>query len=141
MDKSPYVADPANPTDAELAAAIQRGLADGTLIDAADFLAGVREGAAPCEGHSTWAEHEAFIDRLTVGITDASLQVHPDDTEAAIQCAIAAAELLMPHVIARVCYPRVTAVYEGTLASAENMSPAGVEARIAGVRTPLKARR
>ena len=35
----PYVADPANPADAELAAAIQRGLADGSLIDAADWLA------------------------------------------------------------------------------------------------------
>ena len=36
---SPFVADPANPTDDELAAAIQRGLANGTLIDAAAWLA------------------------------------------------------------------------------------------------------
>jgi hypothetical protein len=36
---SPYVADPENPTDAELAAAVERGLADGTLIDSADWLA------------------------------------------------------------------------------------------------------
>lgn len=36
---SPFVADPANPTEAELAAAIERGLADGTVIDAAEWLA------------------------------------------------------------------------------------------------------
>lgn len=33
-----YVKDPANPTDAELAAAIDRGLADGSLVDAQEFL-------------------------------------------------------------------------------------------------------
>jgi hypothetical protein len=43
---SPYVADPANPTDAELAAAIDRGLADGSLITAEDFLARVAEDDA-----------------------------------------------------------------------------------------------
>jgi hypothetical protein len=36
---SPYVADPLNPTDDELAAAIERSLANGTLIDAADWMA------------------------------------------------------------------------------------------------------
>lgn len=36
---SPFVADPDNPTDAELAAAIQRSLDAGLLIDAADWLA------------------------------------------------------------------------------------------------------
>ena len=36
---SPYVADPASPTDEELSAAIQRGLDNGTLIDAADWMA------------------------------------------------------------------------------------------------------
>jgi len=35
-----YVKDPASPTDAELSAAIERGLADGTLIDAEDWMAG-----------------------------------------------------------------------------------------------------
>jgi hypothetical protein len=35
----PYAADPLNPTHAELSAAIDRGLADGSLIDAADWLA------------------------------------------------------------------------------------------------------
>jgi hypothetical protein len=35
----PYVVDPLHPTDAELSAAIDRGLADGSLIDAADWLA------------------------------------------------------------------------------------------------------
>ena len=35
----PYAVDPLNPTDAELSAAIDRGLADGSLIDAADWLA------------------------------------------------------------------------------------------------------
>ena len=39
MNESMYVADPLNPTDEELAAAIQRGLANGTLIDAADWMA------------------------------------------------------------------------------------------------------
>ena len=34
-----YAVDPLNPTDAELAAAIQRGLDNGTLIDAADWMA------------------------------------------------------------------------------------------------------
>lgn len=36
---SPYVADPANPTDEELAAAIKRSLEAGTLIDADDWMA------------------------------------------------------------------------------------------------------
>ena len=45
----PYAIDPANPTDAELAAAIQRGLADGTLIDAADWMAQQQELDATAE--------------------------------------------------------------------------------------------
>ena len=36
---SPYVADPANPTDAEISAAIERGLANGSLIDAGEWMA------------------------------------------------------------------------------------------------------
>lgn len=36
---SDYVKDPANPTDAEIVAAIERGLANGTLVDAAEWLA------------------------------------------------------------------------------------------------------
>jgi hypothetical protein len=40
----PYAVDPLNPTDAELTAAIQRGLADGTLIDADDWLAREQAG-------------------------------------------------------------------------------------------------
>lgn len=36
---APYVIDPANLTDAEMAAGIQRGLSDGSLIDAADWMA------------------------------------------------------------------------------------------------------
>lgn len=36
---NPYVADPANPTSEELDAAIQRSLANGTLIDAGDWMA------------------------------------------------------------------------------------------------------
>jgi len=39
-----YAVDPLNPTDAELSAAIDRGLADGTLIDAADWLAANASG-------------------------------------------------------------------------------------------------
>ena len=35
---NPYVADPANPTDAEIEAAIERSLANGSLIDADDWL-------------------------------------------------------------------------------------------------------
>jgi hypothetical protein len=38
-EAGPYAVDPLNPTDAELSAAIHRGLADGSLIDAADWLA------------------------------------------------------------------------------------------------------
>ena len=34
-----FAVDPLNPTDAELSAAIERGLADGTLIDAVDWMA------------------------------------------------------------------------------------------------------
>ena len=34
----PYAADPLNPTDEELAAAIQRSLELGTLIDADDWM-------------------------------------------------------------------------------------------------------
>jgi len=41
-----YVKDPANPTDAELAAAIDRGLADGSLITAEDFMARFTEDDA-----------------------------------------------------------------------------------------------
>lgn len=40
---SPFVADPANPTDDELAAAIQRGMADGSIITAEEFLARARD--------------------------------------------------------------------------------------------------
>jgi hypothetical protein len=36
---SPFVADPENPTHDEIAAAIQRGLADGSIIDADTWLA------------------------------------------------------------------------------------------------------
>lgn len=36
---SPYVADPAYPTDEELTAAVERGLADGSLIDAGEWMA------------------------------------------------------------------------------------------------------
>lgn len=39
---SPFVADPDNPTDEELAAAIQRSLAAGLLIDAETWLAANR---------------------------------------------------------------------------------------------------
>ena len=35
---SPYVADPGSPTDAEIAAAIQRSLELGTLIDAGEWM-------------------------------------------------------------------------------------------------------
>jgi hypothetical protein len=45
---SPFVADPANPTDDEIAAAIQRGLDDGSIIDSADFLA---QAEAQAAGH------------------------------------------------------------------------------------------
>jgi hypothetical protein len=38
-DMPPYVADPLNPTDEELAAAIQRSLELGTLIDAEEWMA------------------------------------------------------------------------------------------------------
>jgi hypothetical protein len=38
MPESPYVKDPLNPTDAELSAAIQRGLANGTVLTVEQFL-------------------------------------------------------------------------------------------------------
>ena len=38
-NRIPYVADPLNPTDEEIEAAIQRGLANGTLIDADEWMA------------------------------------------------------------------------------------------------------
>ena len=38
MPESPYVKDPLNPTDAELSAAIQRGLANGTILTVEQFL-------------------------------------------------------------------------------------------------------
>lgn len=44
--QNPFAADPASPTSDELAAAIQRGLDNGTLITAEDFLATVREQGA-----------------------------------------------------------------------------------------------
>lgn len=37
--KPVFVVDPSNPTDDELVAAIERGLADGSLIDASEWLA------------------------------------------------------------------------------------------------------
>lgn len=37
-EASPFVADPANPTDAELSAAIERGLVNGSLITWEDFM-------------------------------------------------------------------------------------------------------
>lgn len=39
LPASPFVVDPQNPTDDELAAAIERGLASGSLITAEEFLA------------------------------------------------------------------------------------------------------
>lgn len=44
---APFVIDPASPTDAEMAAAVTRGLADGSLVDAADWLAANRDLANP----------------------------------------------------------------------------------------------
>ena len=44
-----YAKDPANPTDAELAATVKRGLADGSMITAEDFLARVADEPAECE--------------------------------------------------------------------------------------------
>lgn len=38
MPESPYVKDPLNPTSAELSAAIQRGLANGTILTVEQFL-------------------------------------------------------------------------------------------------------
>jgi len=57
---SEFVKDPANPTDAELAAAIERGLADGSLITAEDFLARV---ACTCEVPPTEPGNAMIMDR------------------------------------------------------------------------------
>ena len=61
MPESPYVKDPLNPTDAELAAAIQRGLANGTILDARQFL---EKAALPGQpdaeiSDDPWADTEA----------------------------------------------------------------------------------
>lgn len=61
MTDSPYVQDPANPTDAELAAAIQRGLADGSLIDAEAWLAD-HECCGDCTPGFTVADRMAELD-------------------------------------------------------------------------------
>jgi hypothetical protein len=49
---SPFVADPENPTDAELAAAVERGLADGSIITAEQFLAQVADDAEIDRAHT-----------------------------------------------------------------------------------------
>lgn len=38
VSEPPYVKDPLNPTDAELSAAIQRGLENGTLLTVEQFM-------------------------------------------------------------------------------------------------------
>jgi hypothetical protein len=55
MPESPYVKDPLNPTSAELSAAIQRGLANGTILTAEQFL----ETAALLDQAETEPEREA----------------------------------------------------------------------------------
>src|SRR5579859_7997114 len=70
---SPYAADPANPTDAELAAAIERGLADGTMIDAADWMA--QHAAAVAAGDA--------IAEAAPAITEAVRNVETSDQPAA----------------------------------------------------------
>lgn len=55
MPESPYVKDPLNPTSAELAAAIQRGLANGTILTARQFL----EKAALLDQTETEPDREA----------------------------------------------------------------------------------
>lgn len=64
--ESPYVRDPLNPTDAELSAAITRGIELGQLLTVEDFLAEVglvRDGeaqpGAPAAGTSPGAAPEA----------------------------------------------------------------------------------
>jgi hypothetical protein len=65
----PYAADPLNPTDEELSAAIQRGLADGTLIDAGEWLErheadAMREHLRTADVHARYiAGYE--LDRMT----------------------------------------------------------------------------
>lgn len=55
MPESPYVKDPLNPTDAELSAAIQRGLENGTVLTVEQFL----EKAALLDDAETEADREA----------------------------------------------------------------------------------
>lgn len=66
----PFAADPLNPTGEELAAAIQRGLADGTLIDAADWMA--REAEAHASGP------EAAIAQASDDMIAMSVQRHAE---------------------------------------------------------------
>jgi hypothetical protein len=44
-----YVKDPEHPTDAELAAAVKRGLASGQLVDAGEWMAHNRDATACAE--------------------------------------------------------------------------------------------
>jgi len=60
-----FVKDPANPTGPELAAAIERGLAAGTLILAEDFLVRVRN----CQGCPALNYLEAQPSRRTPELT------------------------------------------------------------------------
>jgi hypothetical protein len=56
---SPYVRDPLNPTDAELAAAITRGIETGQLLTVEEFFAAAAElGSAPAPSEPR-AEPEA----------------------------------------------------------------------------------
>ena len=77
----PYAADPLNPADEELAAAIQRGLADGSLIDAGEWLE--RHEADELREHLRTAEcHARYIagyelDRMTAAELIAEHDDHP----------------------------------------------------------------
>ena len=55
MAESPYVKDPLNPTSAELSAAIQRGLANWTILTVEQFL----EKAALLDEAEAEADQEA----------------------------------------------------------------------------------
>jgi hypothetical protein len=81
---SAFVADPDNPTDFELAAALDRGLADGSLIDSADWLA---------EQRAKDAADEAEVVRV---LTEGARPAKPAGRDTSDRCAVCHREAHRP---------------------------------------------
>lgn len=70
-----FAADPMNPTDAELSAAIERGLENGTLIDSADWMAREAEADVLAEKAQNWIEEQHELDVYTELDLDGELEL------------------------------------------------------------------